>query len=60
MRCGVLQEILHRYAAFERKEAIAPAFKVLLGVVDEVLAIERQDVPRAAANCPVAGKPAGF
>jgi len=45
----VLQEILHRYVAIERKEAIAPAFKVLLGVVDEVLPIERQDVLRAAA-----------
>ena len=45
----VLQEILHRYAAIERREAIAPAINVLLGVVDEVLPIERQDVLRAAA-----------
>ena len=45
----VLQEILHRYVAIERKEPIAPAFKVLFGVVDEVLPIERQDVLRAAA-----------
>lgn len=50
----VLQEILHRYAAIERREAIGPAFKALLGVVDEVLPIERQDVLRAAAI--VAGK----
>ena len=35
----VLQEILHRYVAIARREAIAPAFKVLLGVVDEVLPI---------------------
>jgi uncharacterized protein len=44
----VLQEILHRYAAIERRDAIAPAFQVLLGVVDEVFPIERQDVLRAA------------
>lgn len=45
----VLQEILHRYTAIERREAIAPAFNVLLGVIDEVFPIERQDVLRAAA-----------
>ena len=45
----VLQEILHRYSAIERREAIAPAFRVLLDVVDEVLPIERQDVLRAAS-----------
>src|SRR3954454_4493637 len=44
----VLQEILHRYAAIERREAIAAALSVLLGVVDDVLPIERQDVLRAA------------
>ena len=44
----VLQEILHRYAAIERREAIGPAFSVLLGVVDEVFPIERQDVMRAS------------
>jgi uncharacterized protein len=50
----VLQEILHRYAAIERREAIGPALQALLGTVDEVLPIERQDVLRAAAI--VAGK----
>jgi len=45
----VLQEILHRYVAIERREAIAPTFKVLLSVVDEVLPIEREDAVRAAA-----------
>jgi uncharacterized protein len=50
----VLQEILHRYAAIERREAIGPAFQALLGVIDEVIPIERQDVLRAAAI--VAGK----
>ncbi len=43
----VLQEILHRYAAIERREAIQPAFDALLGVVDEVFPIEAPDVERA-------------
>jgi hypothetical protein len=30
----VLQEILHRYAAINRRDAIQPAFDALLGVVD--------------------------
>jgi predicted nucleic acid-binding protein len=40
----VLQEILHRYRAIDRADAIQPAFDVLLAVVDEVLLIERADV----------------
>jgi uncharacterized protein len=40
----VLQEILHRYVAIGRRDAIQPAFDVLLGVVDEVIPIERGDV----------------
>jgi uncharacterized protein len=43
----VLQEILHRYAAIDKREAIGPAFQLLLDVVDEVLAIEKADVLRA-------------
>ena len=43
----VLQEILHRYVAIGRREAIQPAFDALLGVVDEVLDIGRRDVERA-------------
>ena len=43
----VLQEIIHRYTAIRRKEAIADAFEAVLGVVDEVLPIERSDVERA-------------
>ena len=43
----VLQEILHRYVAINRREAIAPAFDVLLDVVDEVVAVEEEDVVRA-------------
>ena len=45
----VLQEILHRYAAIDRREAIAHALQVLLAMVDEVFPIEREDVLRAAA-----------
>jgi predicted nucleic acid-binding protein len=44
----VLQEILHRYCAIERRDAIEPAFRAILSIVDEVLPIERRDVLRAA------------
>ena len=43
----VFQEILHRYAAIGRREAIDPAFELLLGVVDVVFPIEADDVQRA-------------
>ena len=43
----VLQEILHRYVAIGRPEAIADAMGATLGVVDEVFPIERADVLRA-------------
>lgn len=43
----VLQEILHRYHAIKRPDAIQPAFDAVLGVVDEVFAIERADVEQA-------------
>lgn len=43
----VLQEILHRYSAIGRRDAIAPAFESLLTVVDEVYPIELADVERA-------------
>jgi predicted nucleic acid-binding protein len=45
----VLQEILHRYHAIRRPDAIEPAFDALLGVVDEVYPIEQADVERAKA-----------
>ena len=44
----VLQEILHRYTAIEKREAIRPAFQLVLGVVDDIFAIEKADVLRAA------------
>ena len=43
----VLQEILHRYVAIDRRDAIQPAFDALLGVVDEVLEVDRGAVERA-------------
>jgi uncharacterized protein len=43
----VLQEILHRYSAIDRRDAIQPAFDALLGVVDEVLSVDRGAVERA-------------
>ena len=43
----VMQEILHRYHALRRPDAIQPALDALLGVVDEVFPIEAEDVERA-------------
>lgn len=43
----VLQEILHRYVAIDRRDAIEPTTSALLGVVDEVYPVERADVERA-------------
>jgi uncharacterized protein len=43
----VLQEILHRYVAIDRRDAIQPAFDALLGVVDQVLAVDGSVVQRA-------------
>ena len=43
----VLQEILHRYAAIERREAIGPALRLTLDIVDEVFPIEKTEVLRA-------------
>ena len=43
----VLQEILHRYTAIGRRDAIQPAFDALLGVVDDVFAVDRAATERA-------------
>jgi predicted nucleic acid-binding protein len=43
----VFQEILHRYDAIARREAIDPAFELLLSIVDEVLAVDLTDLLRA-------------
>lgn len=44
----VLQEIVHRYAAINRPDAITPALNAALRVADEVFSIEKRDVLRSA------------
>ena len=44
----VLQEILHRYTAIDRRDAIAPVLQSVLGIVDEVFPVEKADALRAA------------
>lgn len=43
----VLQEILHRYVALDRLDAIQPAFDALLGLVDDVFPVDLPAVTRA-------------
>ena len=43
----VLQEILHRYVAINRRDAIQPCFDVVLEVVDEVLPVTVDTMSRA-------------
>lgn len=43
----VLQEILHRYVAIQRRDAIQTAFETLLAIVDEVFPITQRDLQRA-------------
>ena len=43
----VLQEILHRYAAIGRRNAIQPAFDSLLGITDEVFPVDLASTERA-------------
>jgi hypothetical protein len=43
----VFQEILHRYTAIARRDAIQPAYSALLGIVDEVLPIDLDAIERA-------------
>jgi len=43
----VLQELLHRYVAIDRRDAIQPAFDARLGVVDQVLEVDGMVVQRA-------------
>ena len=43
----VLQEILHRYVAIRRPDAIHPAFDALLGAVDEVFPVTVENVTSA-------------
>jgi predicted nucleic acid-binding protein len=43
----VLQEILHRYSAINRRTTIQPAFDALLAIVDEVFPVDREVMERA-------------
>lgn len=43
----VFQEILHRYVAIDRRDAIQPAFGLLRAVLDVTLPVELVDVERA-------------
>jgi predicted nucleic acid-binding protein len=43
----VFQEILHRYVAIDRRDAIQPAFDVLSAVIDETFPIHLSTVERA-------------
>ncbi len=43
----VLQEILHRYSAIRRLDAVTPALQLVLAIVDEVFPVEKSDVLRA-------------
>jgi predicted nucleic acid-binding protein len=45
----VLQEILHRYIAIDRRDAIQPAFDAILGIVDDIFSIDGAAVERAKA-----------
>lgn len=40
----VLQEILHRFTAIRRKEAIQPTFDILYRFIDKVYSVEEQDL----------------
>jgi predicted nucleic acid-binding protein len=43
----VLQEILHRYVAIDRRDAIQPTFEALLNVIDEMFPIGLAEVQGA-------------
>ena len=44
----VLQEILHRYTAIDKRGDIGPTLRATLDIVDEVMPIEKAEVLRAA------------
>jgi predicted nucleic acid-binding protein len=52
----VFQEILHRYTAIDRRDAIQPAFDVLEGIADQVFPVTLAEVERAKTI--VLGRPA--
>jgi len=42
-----VREILHRYVAIARRDAIQPAFDAITGIVDVVFPVDAADVERA-------------
>jgi uncharacterized protein len=44
----VIQEILHRYAAIDRRDAIPEAIQLVLELADDIYPVEEPDVLRAA------------
>lgn len=42
-----LQEILHRYVAIHRTDFIQPAFDTLLGITDQIFAVDQAAAERA-------------
>jgi uncharacterized protein len=42
-----LQEILHRYVAINRRDAIQPAFDALLGIAEQVFPVDQAAAKRA-------------
>lgn len=45
----VFQEILHRYSAIDRRDAVQPAWDALVAATDDVFPVELRDVNRARA-----------
>jgi predicted nucleic acid-binding protein len=43
----VIEEILHRYSAIRRRDAIGPCVDALLGLADEVFPVELEDALKA-------------
>jgi uncharacterized protein len=43
----VLQEMLHRYVAINRRDAIQPAFDALFGIADEIYPVDSAAAERA-------------
>jgi uncharacterized protein len=53
----VLQEVIHRFAAIDRRDAIRATLQTLLEIVDDVFAVDKADVLRAGE---IACHPARF
>lgn len=43
----VFQEILHRYSAIGRRDAIGPAWELLTSIIDQVIPVDLDDVAAA-------------